>query len=494
MKNLTPVGLNRPLPYLLARLPIVVSIVFFFGTVGSVHGADFFCSSGDVTCLIASINEANGRPGTHTINLESGIYTLETVDNSTDGANGLPSITGSIEIKASADNPPTVIEKGITSPSFRILHVSVDGELTLKRIITQGGHGDPQFGGGAIFNRGITSLRDSSVIESRGELGAIHNLGTLNVFRSIIADNLLFHRGGGILNERGGAVLVEHSTITRNRSSDSAGISNIGSLVVRNSSIIFNETDNAQGGGGISNSGSLEIVNSTIAGNKAGMNGGGGIRIFAGQVSIVNSTIRGNQANSGTMGGGGIANANGTVRIQNSIIAGNMAGAGPDCSTFSFLSGEITSLGNNLVGNLSGCSVALQPTDLTGDPGLGDFIDDGAPGHARYPVLPASPVIDAGNDAACPPTDQLNTPRRGICDIGAIEFYPLVNNLIDFGNIRTDFDPTPVANDPAGTFHITADFINNSGQTIAHPFAEVIELTNNDLLLNADGGAESARG
>ena len=46
-----------------------------------VHAAEFFCSSGDVSCLIDAINSANGMPGEHIINLEPGSYTLQTIDN-----------------------------------------------------------------------------------------------------------------------------------------------------------------------------------------------------------------------------------------------------------------------------------------------------------------------------------------------------------------------------------------------------------------------------
>jgi hypothetical protein len=80
-------------------------------------------------------------------------------------------------------------------------------------------------------------------------------------------------------------------------------------------------------------------------------------------------------------------------------------------------------LGTNLVGNPTGCTITLQPTDLTGDPGLGEFIDDGTPGNGHFPLVSGSPAIDAGNeDATCPRTDQLGQPRVGRCDIGAIEF------------------------------------------------------------------------
>ena len=150
--------------------------------------------------------------------------------------------------------------------------------------------------------------------------------------------------------------------------------------------------------------------------------------------------------------------------------------------------GALTSLGNNLIGNPAGCGINLQPSDLTGDPDLGAFIDDGAPGHGRFALLETSQAIDAGNNAACPPTDQLGTPRNGPCDIGAVEFYPVVNNLVSLANLSTDFDAAPVPGGPAGTFRITAEFTNASDRPIGHRFAEVVELTGGDLLLNADGG------
>jgi hypothetical protein len=84
----------------------------------------------------------------------------------------------------------------------------------------------------------------------------------------------------------------------------------------------------------------------------------------------------------------------------------------------------LTSLGNNLVGTLRGCGVPLRPGDHTGDPDLGAFTDEGSPGRGYFPLEPTSPAIDAGNPAACPPTDQLGQPRVGVCDSGAIEFQP----------------------------------------------------------------------
>ena len=90
----------------------------------------------------------------HTINLGPGMNSLQTADNMLDGANGLPSITRRILIQASADDLPTVIERGIGALHFRIFHVAPSGQLSLDGVIVKPGGS----GGSAIFNLGVTSL------------------------------------------------------------------------------------------------------------------------------------------------------------------------------------------------------------------------------------------------------------------------------------------------------------------------------------------------
>src|SRR5207244_2316708 len=123
---------------------------------------------------------------------------------------------------------------------------------------------------------------------------------------------------------------------------------------------------------------------------------------------------------------------NGSATLQNTILALNTheypSPQADDCV------GVVTSVGTNLIGETTGCTITLQSSDLTGDPGLGAFTDDGTPGNGHVPLLPTSRAIDAGNDAACPRADQLGQPRVNIpnvgtsrCDIGAIEFQPRDN-------------------------------------------------------------------
>jgi hypothetical protein len=63
---------------------------------------------------------------------------------------------------------------------------------------------------------------------------------------------------------------------------------------------------------------------------------------------------------------------------------------------------------------------------------------------------------------------------------------PVVNDLVTLTSLTTAFDPMPVTGGPAGTLRITAEFLNTSSQAIGLLFAQVAELSGDNLLLNAD--------
>src|SRR5690349_24217075 len=106
-------------------------IVFALFTVQVANSAEFFCRSRNVTCLIAAINKANRNGEDNTINLEVGEYTLTTVDNVTDGANGLPSITGKITIQGPEGTGSTIERDSGVAP-FRLFHIAATGILNLR--------------------------------------------------------------------------------------------------------------------------------------------------------------------------------------------------------------------------------------------------------------------------------------------------------------------------------------------------------------------------
>ncbi|MDQ3746600.1 MAG: hypothetical protein M3444_19680, partial [Acidobacteriota bacterium] len=125
----------------------------------------------------------------------------------------------------------------------------------------------------------------------------------------------------------------------------------------------------------------------------------------------------------------------GTVNVRSSIVAGNTASSsnsGPD------VAGQFASQGHNLVGKSDGSTgftggtngeivgTASAPFDAMLRP-LGNY---GGPTETQLPH-PASPAIDAGDDAVLNPPLSLATDQRGFArkvgshvDIGAVEFNP----------------------------------------------------------------------
>ena len=89
-----------------STLAVILAAISTSRTVA--QAAQFFCSSGNVTCLIATINKAYRLRGEHMIYLELRTHTLQMVVNVIDGPNGLPSITSNIKIQASDAGSPTV--------------------------------------------------------------------------------------------------------------------------------------------------------------------------------------------------------------------------------------------------------------------------------------------------------------------------------------------------------------------------------------------------
>jgi hypothetical protein len=315
----------------------------------AVHAAEFFCSSGDVTCLIRAINKANQNGEENTINLAAGTYTLTSLDNSpsSNSGNGLPRIVSAMIINGESAET-TIIERDSGAPAFRILDVDASGRLTLNGLTVRGGGpgppGPPPLVGGGINNDGTLTITDSIIerngagvsgggIANRGDLtllrsivtrnfagpffgAGIYNIGTATIISSSITRNALQGTGGGIANGDTlsgtvGAMTIHNSTISENL----YAIFNPGAMIITNSTIANNLTEIGQPflTAGIRNSGVLHIGNSTISGNRGRVN--------------FQATVSSNISNSGILG------------LQNTIVE--------QCS------GPLTSLGNNIIGDLT---------------------------------------------------------------------------------------------------------------------------------------------
>src|SRR2546430_10395311 len=76
----------------------------------------FQCRAADTPCLIASITEANTNgQKENEIRLAAGTYTLTAINNTTDGPNGLPSVTSTLTITGDVDDI-TILERAPSLP------------------------------------------------------------------------------------------------------------------------------------------------------------------------------------------------------------------------------------------------------------------------------------------------------------------------------------------------------------------------------------------
>jgi hypothetical protein len=443
------------------------------------HSADatvIRCDAGDVACLILAIDQANanGHPK-NTIRLAPGTYTLLNVDNVTDGANGLPSITSKLTI----DAPDTAtLTRAATGPSFRLLHIGRGGNLTLRGVLVT--NGSAEQGGGLFNNGGTLTIVDSAVSHNSGTTGGglVNNGGVVTITRSTIANNLGFSAGAisnngdltidrslirlnnglsgpGLVTSsgvvritasrfdqnfsssggpgpiwlRGGSMAIAYTSFESNFSDNGAAgiqVDAQASLTLTKSAFVGNHTP-AQGAA-IFNAGTVEISDTTFARNFGVLYGVAGTAVVitnAGRLSLINSTFADNRGAS-FVGFRYVAvgsRAGATTLMQNTIFGSVGDEMVQDCG------GVVTSLGNNLFSQQpTGCTIILQRTDLVGDAGLAAFTDNGEPGNGHFPLLKTSPAINAGNDEACGETDQIgherkrNRNRNRHCDIGAIEF------------------------------------------------------------------------
>jgi hypothetical protein len=316
--------------------------------------------------------------------------------------------------------------------------------------------------GGAIFNNtGRLDLSDVVIsnCQASNAGGAIFAVGSLTMRDCTVSNNTDAGSGGGIYVSvsgsvyGGGAVVIERSSIVNNQAGGAGGgldINSYGALQISDSVIAGNQADRQSatyGGGGIFVGGAIGsgsfIRNSTISGNVAanGSPGGGLSLVTYDTLPIANSTITGNST---TGSGGGIAvtagyyGGVGNVTLNSTIISGNSAGSAADMN---FPVAISVSGDNNLIGvanagnfTLIGAGNKTGAVAVPLNPMLAPLANNGGPTKS-HALLPGSPALNAGNNAAGLTTDQ-----RGLgflrvvgsaADIGAFEVQtaPVVQSV-----------------------------------------------------------------
>ncbi|MEX0800814.1 MAG: sialidase family protein, partial [Dehalococcoidia bacterium] len=370
---------------------------------------DGLCDDGAGACTLrAAVQETNALPGADAISLPAGSYTLAIPGTGEDAsATGDLDITDDLTLTgAGAD--ATIIDGAGQHRAFHIVNAATVhiGDLG----IVNGYAGDADGHGGGVYNQsGDTTLTDATISDSEAPAGGLSeggggfaNAASAQLNRVRIHDNEGFF-GGGVQNELSGTLDVLDSAIYRNHSTDrGGGFANHGGVMTINSSSIYDNTASDGRPSGF-NDGPLEIVNTTITGNSSDFGEGDG---FDTDVAVISSTIAGNNAP--------VMHVIGSS-VVNSIVAES------DCP-------EVNSLGHNIYVAFSSSCVPSHPTDVVVDDPLLHRVE-GADGRLTLQPFAGSPAIDAGDDSACPPVDQLALPRPrdgngdgvAVCDIGAVE-------------------------------------------------------------------------
>lgn len=353
---------------------------------------------------------------------------------------------------------PGADKLAISSTRSHVIHVDTNVSVSIKNLAFK----DSQITfedtgslfGSFIYNEGTLTLTNSIVSGNRVSGGSsfvcgggIYNGGKLSLMNTIVTHNSVSGGssinicGGGIFNTTLAMLSLTNSTVSDNKASGGTamficggGIYSSGTLFLTNSTVSGNSVSAGGSGsdcsGGIYNEkGVVTLTNSTISGNTT-VYDGGGISNQGGQIAITFCTIYGNTA----LEAGGITTSDtkksiGSTSVRTSILAGNLAPKDPD------VSGNLASLGYNLIGNPSGAMLLGSPTDVIGVPSTALQIDSTLrdngglvqPHTWTHALLPGSPAIDLIPSDVCLSFKVLNDqrgekrPRRKGCDSGAYE-------------------------------------------------------------------------
>ncbi len=334
-------------------------------------------------------------------------------------------------------------------------------DTTISQNVGTGGNG----GGGIYLAYSVTAALTRVTISGNSAdvaagirvLGSADFPSTVTLTDSVVTQNVVTSSaasGGGVSLEGAVTGTLNHVTVSDNSGNFGAGIFvfGISALTVADSAIVQNTNPTGSGGGIYAQTSPVTIRRTTISGNSA--NRGGGIAQAGDKLTLSNTTISGNTA---TDSGGAVyrtpniigseltlinatiasnssavaaaVDSNDAISVKNSIIANSTGAAPTNCSTEILMN----DLGNNLEFPGTSCGFALA-SDRRADPLLDTLANNG--GLTRtMALIPGSPAIDTGDDAACAATPVSGQDQRGVsrstgagahCDMGAYERVPLV--------------------------------------------------------------------
>lgn len=279
----------------------------------------------------AAYNGCTAGNGGDTIVLQAGAtYTLDVVDNTDYGPNGLPSVTTPITITGQG----ATIARNSGAPNFRLVYISPAGRLTLEGLTLRNGRAQGGAGGasgngsggggaglgGALFNRGTLTLRGCTLTDN----AAIGGAGGWGSNPDPITGGGSGGGGGGGLGGRGGRGYNYYPVDAMDKGGGGGGgMGGDGG----------DAGDGGGGGGGLSGDGGRGGVDSAGAGGSpTGGGGGGGDSNYPGGLGSTGGGNGGDGSgtktggNGSTNGGGGGGAAGRTLSASGG--AGGAGGVG----------------------------------------------------------------------------------------------------------------------------------------------------------------------
>jgi hypothetical protein len=416
-------------------------------------------NASSVRDLINDIKAADKAGGSNTIVLTAPVttpYVLTAVDNTTNGANGLPAIASSKGVNLTIVGNGDIIERSTAAgtPAFRLFDLAAGSSLTLQNLTLENGLA---FGsgtaadGGAIYNQGTLNLtgvtvQNNTAQGSNGANGVIteptnKQSGSQNINGQAGADAA----GGGIWSS--GSVTLQSGTTLQGNSAD-GGNGGAAGAVGYNAFAVTGTYGNGGAGGGGFGGGLFETGGSVSAGNTAfvsngasggagggqqtdpppewlagapssppanttgigGRGSGGGLYVAGGTLALSTVIVQSNQARGGAGGqfyfyaavaepggeasGGGIYVASGTVNLDMITLAANTAHGGAPGNEPDTMNSDWGYGGNALGGGLyvGGGTVTLTGSTVTGNQAWGG---DGG-GSGSYVLSVGGPGLGEG--------------------------------------------------------------------------------------------------
>ncbi len=309
----------------------------------------FTVNNGDVATLINDINSANQATQADTIVLAAnGVYNLTAVNNSVNGANGLPVISTAHGLTIEGNGATIERSSAAGTPQFRLLEMAASAVLTLQDLTLTNGLAEGSAGanaGGSILNHhgpgGGGSGQGGALYMAGGALDVINTTFSADVAQGGNGGNSsLLGGGGGGGNAQGGALYVAGGALSVTNSTFSADVAHGGA---GGGGDPGGNGGSGEGGALYMAGGTLSVTNNTFSGDVAeggpgeggllgfgaGADGnaqGGALYMAGGTLSVTSTTFSVDVVeNAGSAEGGAVYVAGGTLSVADTIFTADVA-------------------------------------------------------------------------------------------------------------------------------------------------------------------------